>query len=144
MPGPADPQAWIEQAQEHARAAQDLQEAGRWPLGVCIHAQQAIEMSLKAFLVANGLKHSFTHDLNLLFRDVPASSAPSLDLEQSALRAELTRLTQFWFSRYPSQNPPRSPTWDEAEAALSLANQFVEWAACECGLEPSEPPAPDD
>ena len=118
MPDLTDPQSWIENAQENAQAAQDLQEAGRWPLGVCIHAQQAIEMALKAVLVANNIKHPFTHELERLYRTVPAQSTPNLDIDDPSLHEMLAKLSEYWFKRYPMENPPRQPTWDVAHSAF--------------------------
>ena len=144
MPDLADAEAWVERAAKNARGAEMFQQDGEWPLGACMHAQQAIEMSLKAVLVAKGVKHQFTHDLDLLHKNIPSSSTPSFNVGQDGLRTQLARLTEWWLHRYPTQNAPRAPTREDAESALDLANQFVEWARVECGMEPNEHPAPDN
>ena len=136
----ASTEAWVEEARKNARGAEIFHQAGEWPLGVYLHAQQAIEMALKGVLIASGLKHPFTHDLESLYHRIPASSAPALGLDKDALEAQLADLSQSWLKRYPTAEPPEPPTWDEAESAMNLAKQFVEWAASKCAAAPTERP----
>lgn len=58
---------WLRHAGEDLEAAEILVAADRpRPRQALFHAQQAVEKSLKAFLVAHGVSYPLTHNLTLL------------------------------------------------------------------------------
>ena len=137
-----DAKEWVERASQNAQGAADLLQARNWPLGVCELAQQAIEMSIKAVLISHHVEYQFIHDLNQLRRDLPSEVGADIDVGEDELHVRLTYLSSLWTAKYPTANPPRAPTWEDAESAMALANQFIEWAEAECGVDPLPSPSP--
>lgn len=68
---------WLAKADQHLAAARILRD-GRGPSGTaCFLCQQAIEVALKALLVAHGLAVPRVHDLADLVRRLPPSARPA-------------------------------------------------------------------
>lgn len=137
-----DAKEWVERAGQNAQGAADLLQARNWPLGVCELAQQAIEMSIKAVLISHHIEYQFIHDLNQLRRDLPSEVGADFGVDEEELHVRLTYLSSLWTAKYPTANPPRAPKWQDAESAMDLANQFVEWAKVACGVDPQSSPSP--
>ncbi|MBI1926620.1 HEPN domain-containing protein [Candidatus Poribacteria bacterium] len=61
---------WVEKAEADYQAAVDLNRRRKVPLPdvVCYHCQQCAEKYLKAYLIAQGIIPSLTHDLEQLLK----------------------------------------------------------------------------
>jgi HEPN domain-containing protein len=88
--------------------------------GLCYHAQQAVEKSLKALLVSRAIPFPKTHSirmlLDLLQRDlsVPEAVQDAASLTEYAVT-----------SRYPGEIEPVDN--DEYREAIRLAEEVVSW-----------------
>ena len=104
----ADTISWLSKVRNDLRAAQvDLDAQPPLIQDTLFHAQQAVEKSLKAFLVWHDRPFRKTHDINEL-------SGPCVDIDPtlSAILAEAVILTRYaWQSRYPGEatEPTRRP-----------------------------------
>ena len=77
-------------------------------------------------------------------RNWPLGVEADFGIGEDQMRARLTYLSNLWTAKYPTANPPRGPTWEDAESAMALANQFIEWAKVECGVDPKPSPSNGD
>ena len=89
---------------------------------LCFHAQQASEKSLKALLVAHGIKVPRTHDIAFLLDQLPGG----VNVPPALL--ELPTLTKYAVQqRYPGEVVPA--TRKDHKRAVDLAEHAIEWAA---------------
>lgn len=88
---------------------------------VAFHCQQAVEKSLKAYLVARRVEFEKIHDIRRLL-----DMCSELDPDFEALREQTEPLSIFAVSfRYPG---PAEPTRAEVESALRAAEAGVRFA----------------
>ena len=88
---------------------------------LCFHAQQAVEKSIKAILVAKSIPFPRTHHLDTLIGLLPAKVPMPRD------EAEVVVLTEFAVAiRYPGLDEP--VTEEEYLEAVCLAESAVRWA----------------
>jgi HEPN domain-containing protein len=117
------PRDWLARARSNlARAKQPKPEEVLWE-DLCFDAQQAVEKSIKALLLAKGITFRFVHDvgelLNLLAKNgvqIPAEILESAELTEFAVEA-----------RYPGPFEP--VTEDEAARAIEIAERVVNWVS---------------
>ena len=122
MPGPAErPEGLLFKARNDIALARLGLEAETALDGVCFHAQQAVEKSLKAVLALHRVDYPFTHDLGTLVglganlhADVLEFREASEDLVQYAVAA-----------RYDEEMYPDA---EAAAHALAIAERVYEWA----------------
>jgi HEPN domain-containing protein len=114
---------WIERARTDLRSAAHALSANP-PLteDACFHAQQAIEKSLKAFLVHRDVEFEWSHRIRYLL-----NLCAQCDTSFSQWRDEAEPLTEYAVQfRYPHPDP--APTVGESNIALNVAqriHQFV-------------------
>jgi HEPN domain-containing protein len=106
---------WLRKAQHDLTAARRLLTPDCVEFDVvAFHCQQAVEKSLKAFLVAHRVEFEKIHDIRRLL-DLCAA----IDADFNELRASAEPLTIFAVTfRYPG---PAEPTRADAERALAAA-----------------------
>lgn len=117
------PRDWLARARSNlARAKQPKPDEVLWE-DHCFDAQQAVEKSLKALLLAKGVPFRFVHDigelLNLLIKHgvpVPSKVLEAAELTEYAVEA-----------RYPGPFEP--VTDDEADRAIETAEAVVAWVS---------------
>lgn len=120
-PERGSPQDWL------IHAESDLQVAvtGKSPKvlyeTLCFHAQQAVEKTLKAVLIANKIPSTKTHNIGTLIGMLPAHVELPEELKEAA---ELT--TYAVMARYPGDLEP--VTEDEYLEAIGLAKKVLNWA----------------
>ena len=127
-------QEWLEVAEEDLITAQLLL-AHQGPQGaICFHCQQAAEKFLKAFLQEQGVPPPHVHDLPRLL-GLCESHCSNLNSLNSAAQ----KLDAYYI---PLRYPPISvtPTEQEAEEAVALAEQVKETIRNVLGLSSSECP----
>lgn len=90
---------------------------------LCFHAQQAVEKSIKAVLLANEIRFPYTHDIARLISLV--KEAGILWLEGLDQAAELTEYASE--TRYPGSVEPVSE--EDYRQAIEIAEQVLAWAA---------------
>ncbi len=117
----ADTESWLRKAYSDLRYAEiDLAADPPAPEDAVFHCQQAVEKSLKAFLVWCDAPFAKTHDLGKLGAQVVALD-PGLD----PLVESIVELSKYaWLFRYPGD--PVEPTVEEARAVLSRAAATVD------------------
>ena len=114
---------WIERARTDLRSAEHAL-CAKPPLteDACVHAQQAVEKSLKAFLVHRDIEFEWSHRIRYLL-NLCAQRDPAF----AQWRDEAEPLTEYAVQfRYPHPDPP--PTAGESQIALHIArrvHQFV-------------------
>jgi len=88
---------------------------------VCFHCQQAAEKLLKAYLLANGKEHPFTHDLFLIIEKIR-----SLNSEVDELRDPCSILMPYAVEiRYPDDW--YMPSEEDAKEARAAASDILDW-----------------
>jgi HEPN domain-containing protein len=88
---------------------------------LCFHAQQAVEKSIKAVLIARGVSFPRTHDLDMLIHLLPNEVPIPPD------DADVVELTEYAATiRYPGMEEP--VTEQEYRKAVRLAESVVAWA----------------
>ena len=127
QPEGGSPTQWLRFAQS------DLDDALGPPRGrvlletLCFHAQQAVEKSLKAVLVAQGIPFPRTHILKILIELLPS------DLCLPADPFDVGKLTDYAVSsRYPGTEEPVDE--EQYREAVRLAESVVTWAEEILGL----------
>lgn len=118
---PGSPADWL----RHAHSDLELARRGRLSSDIlleelCFHAQQAVEKSLKGFLVAQGMSFPKTHNIRTLIDILPEHMMVPVEIEKAA---ELTDYAVM--SRYPSSVEPISE--EEYQEAIRLAEVVMEW-----------------
>lgn len=108
--------AWLRRAASDLRAA--AHELGADPPildDLVFHCQQAVEKSMKAFLLWHDRAFRKTHNLEEI-----GEACLSIDSSLKAIVDRAVPLTEYaWRFRYPGE--PEGPTRDEAEEALEIA-----------------------
>lgn len=120
---PGTPQSWLARARSNlARAKQPKPEDVFWE-DLCFDAQQAVEKSLKALLLARNIPFRFVHDIGELLStlgnggvQIPEELIESAELTEYAVSA-----------RYPGPVEPASE--DDAARAIETAERVVLWVA---------------
>jgi len=126
---------WLEKAQHDLEAAEVLLALPKpMPDVACFHCQQAIEKSLKAFLVYRRISfersHLLAYVLSLCSLEEPAFEGLRTKVEPLSLYAVE--------ARYPTGSP--EPTAEDATAALSIAHEV--WTFVLAFLPPEAHPEP--
>jgi HEPN domain-containing protein len=93
------------------------------PFAAAFHAQQAVEKALKALLIWHGIDYPPKHDLGLLVGLLPDGSA-TRDLTIAGLTVYAVEQRYVTGAADPMSLLER-PTWDEADEALSMAENAV-------------------
>ena len=123
-PDPAvieETRGWLKRAAEDLRAA-GFERSASPPLtaDIVFHAQQAVEKSLKAFLVWHGQTFRKTHSIEEI-----GEQCLAIDATLRALVDRAVPLTEYaWKFRYPGDAD--APPADEAEDALHIASDVHE------------------
>lgn len=126
---------WIAFANEDLRVAELIIEDEIYNQ-VCFHAQQSIEKSLKAAILAQGKTPRRTHMIVDLLNDLAASWLTDLDDELKEI--DLYYIPTRYPDTLPGMLPDGPPTLADARSALGLARQVHERAVAE--LSKPEPP----
>ena len=109
---------WLEMATEDLEGARRLTDL---PHVCSFHCQQAVEKGIKALLVLREVEFARTHDIDILMRQLGDLRLTPGHIDS----ADLAALTRF---AVDTRYPPETSTTREAEEALDLAEQFLEWA----------------
>ncbi|MEM5828360.1 MAG: HEPN domain-containing protein [Candidatus Aenigmatarchaeota archaeon] len=118
---------WIKDAEEELKAAKTL--LNELPEKSAVHAQQAVEKFLKAFLSFHNQPIPKTHVIEILIK-----KCAKIDNEFSKLLIpEIIVLTEYYRSRYP---PKKSiiPI-EEAKEAIEIAEKVKEFVMKKLKLE---------
>lgn len=117
----AETRAWLRKAAEDLRTAQhDLAASPPILADAAFHCQQAVEKSLKAFLMWHGTPFRKTHSLEELGEQCLDLEATLRDLVDRAVP-----LTEYaWRFRYPGE--PEEPSFQETQEALLIANEVYQ------------------
>ena len=120
-PEAGSPEDWLRFAESDLEIA-EAGASGRVMLEMlCFHAQQAVEKSIKAVLLATGVEFPRTHNLKTLLELVPPAVPRPPDLNRAAGLSDYAVV-----ARYPGEHEP--VTEDEYREALRLAEAVVRWA----------------
>lgn len=121
LPDYDDPNVWLSFAQKDARAAKAILEAdGTLTEPVGFHIQQAIEKTLKAYIIGQGQKAPHTHNIEQLLDE--CGDEPILN----DLRDVLVPTTFFAVAiRYPGEPPPDLA---KIESAMQAMDKLLTWA----------------
>jgi len=116
----SDTASWVAKASQDIRYAEiDLAAQPAAPEDAVFHCQQAIEKTLKAFLVWHDEPFQRTHDLGRL-----GKQAVQIDPTLEPLVEGIVDLTKYaWLFRYPGD--PVGPTAEEASDALGRARRVL-------------------
>ena len=109
---------WLEKATEDLEAARRLTDL---PHVCSFHSQQAVEKGIKALLVLSEVDFAKTHDIDILLRQLGEQGVTPGQVDPE----ELAALTRF---AVDTRYPPETASPKEAQDALDLAAQFVDWA----------------
>jgi len=117
---------WLKFAKDGIRSAEVLLPEGIFNM-VCLHSQQAVEKSLKAFLRHRENKVPYIHDLEELCK-----RCMGLDEGFSEFRQDCKSLDVFYQpTRYPEAPagtlPEGTPTKEQAEETLRKAEAILEF-----------------
>ena len=117
---PAD---WLRHARSDLALARIERPAEVFLEMLCFHAQQAVEKSIKAVLLANEIRFPYTHGVAKLISLVKEAEIPWPEgLDQAADLTEYASET-----RYPGSVEPVSE--EDYRQALEVAEQVLAWAA---------------
>ncbi len=89
--------------------------------GLCFHAQQAVEKSLKAVLISLRIPFPKTHSIRMLLDLFPESILVHEGIEDVAILTDYAVL-----ARYPGNTEPVEE--NEYQEAIRLAEAVVDWA----------------
>ncbi len=121
---------WFERGDRDIETAQLLYDERGYTDVIAYHIQQAIEKYLKGYLVLNGQRPPWVHELdtllNLVSKSEPDLYSPFIDLCEKATRYYLEE-------RYPP-GPPSEYSREEVKADLDLTWQFVKTIREKTGL----------
>ena len=114
---------WLQKAKNDLLCAENNLKSEIIPFDtVCFHFQQAVEKILKAYLIGNGSRYPFSHDLLLILEHVLKFNS-----EADNLRDQLAILMPYAVEiRYPDDW--FMPTKQDAIEAKDAANKVLEWA----------------
>lgn len=88
---------------------------------ICFHAQQAVEKSLKAILVARRIDFPKTHNIKTLVEHLPVELRVQFDSEAASELTDYAVVT-----RYPAEFEPVDA--EETRQAVDVAEEVVIWA----------------
>ena len=112
---------WFWKAQNDLKVAELLLRE-EFPGEAAFHAQQAVEKALKAVLTALGERPPKTHRVELLLELIARSGVDVEGLQALGLESLSNYAIE---ARYPDLG--EEPTREEAEEALRIAREAVEW-----------------
>lgn len=129
-----EPRRWLEFAQEDLIAAETMLEKGIYNQA-CFHSQQGIEKGLKGFLRTRQEVIPRTHALVELLE-----SCRALDEDLSGLEETCRKLDSYYIpTRYPDalpgSGPENLPAREEAEEAVALLRDGLQWIKRKIGLD---------
>ena len=111
-------QEWLKQAEEELNMAKYLLTGGYFK-GVCFHAQQSTEKSIKAKLFKKGWELEKTHQIARLI-----AIGKDYKVRFSLTDEEIVFIDGIYRGRYPAEAgilPLGEPTHEDAERAIGLA-----------------------
>jgi HEPN domain-containing protein len=115
------PTAWMESARSDLAVAKIPLPPGGMYEQLCFHAQQSVEKSIKAVLLALQIEFPFTHNLQILF------DLLSLHIEVPGHLQNASDLTEYAVTmQYPGDLEPVSES--NYHYALELAEPVFRWA----------------
>ncbi len=118
---PGSPEDWLRHARSDLELSRQNNGDNILPESLCFHAQQAVEKSLKAVLILQGIEFPKTHNIQVLIDLLPLNTVPDEEI------SEISGLTEYAVSfRYPGDNEPI--TEEEYNTAVTLADLTVKWA----------------
>ncbi len=115
---------WVKIATEDFQSAEYLFDRTLYRM-VCYHAQQAVEKVLKAILTEHETEFSRTHNILDLGNAVEKIGHKTPFIDEDAIF-----LNSIYRTRYPSDLgllPSGKPTKEDAEKALNIAREVVNW-----------------
>ncbi|MBI5330698.1 MAG: HEPN domain-containing protein [Betaproteobacteria bacterium] len=119
--------ALLQLAEQDWEIMQAIKDAPRVHLaGVCFHAQQCVEKSLKAVLIMHDLKYPLTHNLELL-ADKLLGQGVSIPVDADVLSLLNPCAVAY---RYDNQEI----TYMAKEDVLNVASTMLTWAQAETGM----------
>ena len=126
------PHSWLEFAREDLRMA-ELALEGDICNQACFHAQQGVEKALKAFLRSRQRSVPQVHSLRELL-----AMARRLDADAQLLKDACKTLDRYYIpTRYPDALPGMAPeglpTRRDAEEAVELLRQALDWVERKIG-----------
>jgi HEPN domain-containing protein len=122
-PEVGSPTDWLRHARSDLALARVERPAEVFLEMLCFHAQQAVEKSIKAVLLANEIHFPYTHDVAKLISLVKEAGIPWPEgLDQAADRTEYASET-----RYPGSVEPVSE--EDYRQAVAIAEQILTWSA---------------
>ena len=121
-----NPRSWLEFAREDSRMAELAFEDGIYNQA-CFHAQQGVEKALKAFLRSHQRSVPQVHSLRELL-----AICQRLDADARFLKDACKTLDRYYIpTRYPDALPGMAPeglpTRQDAEEAVALLRQALNW-----------------
>ncbi|MCL0070251.1 HEPN domain-containing protein [Dehalococcoidia bacterium] len=127
-PAPGSHKDWLRHAYSDLEIA-CIEPSRRMLLeGLCFHAQQAAEKSLKALLVWRAIPFPKTHSIRMLLDLIPQ------DLSVPEAVQDAASLTEYAVtSRYPGEIEPVDD--DEYRESIRLAEEVVSWVERTIGLQ---------
>ncbi len=115
------PQDWF----RHAKSDLELARVNPPPIvlleGLCFHAQQAVEKSLKALLIYFDVSFPRTHNIGVLLDLLPEDLVVPDLVQESAILSDYAVMT-----RYPHDLEPVDA--DEYLRAVEIADYVLSWA----------------
>jgi len=114
--------AWLADAYSdlaNARSLSNHRDEGTAPWASAFHAEQAVEMAVKALLVWHAVGFPPRHDLGLLAGLVPAG-ATMTELNVGGLTVYAVE-QRYVAGMSDPMNLIERPTWEEAEEAIAMA-----------------------
>lgn len=115
------PSAWMAYAHSDLEMARVPASGSVMLESLCFHAQQAVEKSIKAVLLQQGVPFPKIHVVERLIDMLPADIPRSPELLASAQLTEYATI-----SRYPGMEEP--VTEEQYREAVRLAEVVVKWA----------------
>ena len=113
-------QKWLKMADEEFAIVEALIEAGVGLAGVCFHAQQGAEKSIKAWLIAHDVDPEKTHKLEELL-----ALCVQIEPRFSELLADAKALTPYAVER--RYDADFWPSMDQARTALEQARRIYDF-----------------
>ena len=113
-------QKWLKMADEEFAIVEALSEAGVGLAGVCFHAQQGAEKSIKAWLIAHDADPEKTHKLEELL-----SLCVQIEPRFSEVVADSVALTEYAIER--RYDVDFWPSFDQARTALEQARRICDF-----------------
>ena len=124
--------AWLDDAEADLANARTLsvhRDEHTAPFAAAFHAEQAVEKALKALLIWHGIDYPPKHDLGLLVSLLPAGTATrELTIAGLTVYAVEQRCVA---GAWNPMNLDERPTWDEAEEAISTAENALSVASAD-------------